>query len=48
MPEESELLKYDLKHPIHPLRVNKTDILTTFNFIQSAMTKDLRHEKKIW
>ena len=27
--EELELLKYGLKHPIHPLQVNKTDILAT-------------------
>ena len=44
--EELELLKYGLKHPIHPLQVNKTDILTTFDFIHRAMTKDLRDEKQ--
>ena len=44
--EELELLKYGLKHPIHPLQVNKTDILTTFDFIHCAMTKDLRDEKQ--
>ena len=44
--EELELLKYGLKHPIHPLQVNKTDILTTFDFIHHAMTKDLRDEKQ--
>ena len=43
--DELELLKYGLKHPIHPLQVNKTDILTTFDFIHRAMTKDLRDEK---
>ena len=43
--EELELLKYGLKHPIHPLQVNKTDILT-FDFIHRAMTKDLRDEKQ--
>ena len=42
MTEELELLKYGLKHPIHPLQVNKTDILTMFDFIHCAMTKDLR------
>ena len=46
MTEELELLKYGLKHPIHPLQVNKTDILTTFDFIHHAMTKDLRDEKQ--
>ena len=44
--EELELLKYGLKHPIHPLQVNKTDTLTTFDFIHRAMTKDLRDEKQ--
>ena len=44
--EELELLKYGLKHPIHPLQVNKTDILTTFDFIHHAMAKDLRDEKQ--
>ena len=37
--EEFELLKYGLKHPIHPLQVNKMDTLTTFDFIHRAMTK---------
>ena len=44
--EELKLLKYGLKHPIHPLQVNKTDILTTFDFMRHAMTKDLRDEKQ--
>ena len=44
--EELELLKYGLKHPIHPLQVNQTDILTTFDFIHRAITKDLRDEKQ--
>ena len=44
--EELELLKYGLKHPIHPLQVNKMDILTTFDFIRHAMTKDSRDEKQ--
>ena len=35
-----------LKHPIEPLQVNKTDILTAFDFIHHAMTKDLRVEKQ--
>ena len=46
MTEELQLLKYGLKHPIHPLQVSKTDILTTFDFIHRAMTKDLRDEKQ--
>ena len=44
--EELELLKYGLKHHIQPLQVNKTDILTTFDFIHRAMTKGLRGEKQ--
>ena len=44
--EELELLKYGLKHPIHPLQVNKMDILTTFDFIRRAMTKDSKKEKQ--
>ena len=46
MREELELLKYGLKHPIHALQVNKMDILTTFDFIHHAMTKDLKDEKQ--
>ena len=41
-----ELLKYGLKHPIHPLQVNKMDVLKTFDFIHRAMTKNLRDEKQ--
>ena len=44
--EELELLKYGLKHPLQPLQVNETDILTTFDFIHRAMTKDLRDKKQ--
>ena len=35
-----------MKHPIHTLHVNKTDALTTFEFILKTMTKDLKHEKQ--
>ena len=45
MTEEFELLKNSLKHPTHPLQVNKMDILT-FDFIHGAITKDLRDEKQ--
>ena len=41
-----KLLKYGLKHPVHPLQVNKMDILTKFDFVHRAMTKDLRDEKQ--
>ena len=46
MTEKLELLKYDFKHPIDLLQVNKTNILTTFDFIHRVMTKDLRDEKQ--
>ena len=46
MTEELELLKYGLKNPIHPLQVNKTDILTTFDFIHRTLAKDLRDEEQ--
>ena len=29
--DELEVLKYGLKHSIHPLQINKTDILTIFD-----------------
>ena len=37
---------YGLKYSIHPLLVNKTDILATFDFIFRIMTKDLNKEKE--
>ena len=43
--DESEVLKYGLKHPIHPLLINKTDILITFDFIHRAMTNDVKDKK---
>ena len=46
MTEVLELLKYGLKNPVHPLQVNKTDILTTIDFIHRTVTKDLRDEKQ--
>ena len=45
--EELEVLKYGLKHPIYPLRINKTDILTTFDFIHRAMTNDIKDKKNL-
>ena len=30
--DELEFLKYGLKHCIEPLHINKTDVLTTFDF----------------
>ena len=43
--DELEILKYGLKHSIEPLHINKIDVLTTFDFIQRSMSKDLKHEK---
>ena len=43
--DELEILKYGLKHSIEPLHINKTDMLTTFDFIHRSMSKDLKHEK---
>ena len=45
--EELHVLKSGLKHPTHPLHVNKTHVLTPFEFILKTMTKDLKHEKKV-
>ena len=42
--EDLELLKYGLKHPMHSLQVNKTYILTTFDFIHHEMNRDVRDE----
>ena len=43
--DELEILKYGLKHTIHPLQINKTDIQTTSDFIHRAMTNDLKDNK---
>ena len=40
-----EVLKYGLKHTIHPLQISKMDNLTTFDFIHRAMTTDLKDNK---
>ena len=37
---------HGLKHPTHPLHVNKTDVLTTFDFIFRKVTKDFKNEKQ--
>ena len=42
---ELEILKDRLKHSIKPLYINKTDVLTTFDFIHRSMSKDLKCEK---
>ena len=34
-----------MKHPTEPRFINKTDVLTTFDFIQRAMSKDLKDNR---
>ena len=34
-----------LKHSIEPLHINKTDVLTTFDFIHRSISKDFKYEK---
>ena len=43
--EELGVLKYGLKHPIEPRFINKTNVLTTFDFIHRAMSKDLKDNR---
>ena len=43
--DELEVLRYGLKHHIHAFQVNKTDILTTFDFIHRVMKNDLKDKK---
>ena len=40
--DESEILMYGLKFSIPPERLSKTDILSTFEKIHSAMVKDIK------
>ena len=44
--EELDILKFGSNHSIEPLRINKTDVLTTFDFIHRAMSKDLQDVKE--
>ena len=39
--EKMNILRYKLKHSIEPNVINKTDTLSTFDFIHQAMSKDL-------
>ena len=43
--EELGVLKYGLKHPIEPRFINKTDVLTLFDFIHRAMNKNLKDNR---
>ena len=42
---ELGVLKYGLKHPIECRFINKTDVLTIFDFIHRAMSKDLKDNR---
>ena len=42
--DELKILKYGMKHSIEPLHINKTDVLTTFDFIHRSTSKDLKQE----
>ena len=44
--EELDILKYGLKYPIESNFINKTDVLTTFDFIHRAMNKDLNYNRE--
>ena len=43
--EDLGILKYGLKHPSEPRFINKTDVLTTFDFTHRAMSKDLKDNR---
>ena len=43
--KEMNILSYELKHSIRPNFINKTDILSTFDFIHRSMSKDLKDQK---
>ena len=43
--KELGVLKYGFKRPIEPRFINKTDVLTTFDFIHRAMNKDLKDNR---
>ena len=43
--QEIDFLRYGLKHSVEPNFINKTDILSTFDFIHQTMSQDLKDEK---
>ena len=43
--DKLEILKDGLKHSVEPLHINKTDVLTIFDFIHQLMNKDLKQRK---
>ena len=45
--EELGVLKYGLKHPIETRFINKTDVLTKFDFIHRAMNKDVKDNRDV-
>ena len=42
---EMIIVRYGLKHSIEPNFINKTDILSTFDFVHQTMSKDLKDQK---
>ena len=45
--EELGILKYCFKHLIEPKFINKTDVLTTFDFIHRAMNKAFKDKRDV-
>ena len=45
--EELGILKYGFKRLIEPKFINKTDVLTTFDFIHRAMNKDFKDKRDV-
>ena len=43
--EELDILRYGLKFPTECKFINKSDALTTFDFILRAMSKDLKNNR---
>ena len=43
--KEMNILRCGLKHSIEPNFINKTDILSRFDFIHQTMSKDLKDQK---
>ena len=44
---ENNMLRYGLRYSIEQKFINKTDVLSTFDFIRRTMSKDLKDQKNI-
>ena len=42
---EEEIIKYELKHAVPPLSVNKAEILSTFDIMHRVLIKDIKDLK---